>query len=615
MMRCRSSALFISSICMISGVAAQARAEEPSLVREWRTNLGIVTFSREGDVLTATFARASIPVLKGKAASGTVTLDASDSKPPHSAKIEQGPSGNAFEGTIQAGNARQPFRGWRPDPEAAKGPDAAFSGLWLTSLGLMELEQEGKEVRGRYALRGTSSLSGAVAGRQLAHKYQWFRPGEGWFDLSEDGRTLSGAARGEGTDEWYAWSGRSAPEFARHAPLKAGAIVDGSTKGLLTYSARAPEDYRPGDGRKWPTLVLLHGSNMNAKSYVATFASAWPELAKGFLLLGINGESCSDYAGPEPRFNYTYINYVGRSTFQGFPGTDRESPALVAEAIKELKVTYPIGPCFVGGHSQGAFLTYSLLMNSPELFAGAFPISGGLIFQCEPSAYADEATRKAQRMIPLAIVHGKNDPVVSFNLSRHAADAFGDSGWPALRLFTSDSAGHMFARLPVDDAVRWLAALASDDPATLLGFADDQIAKDNPRDAIAAARKLRALRLSEPDRKRLDGLAADLDGRAKPGAEEYLAKIRANADGSWIDGFLDWRGRYEFADAAAPTMGAFEALRAKQEPAAKEAYGEANRSFRAGKRDEGYAKYEEIAAKSYASSLYRAARRALDERR
>ena len=59
-------------------------------------------------------------------------------------------------------------------------------------------------------------------------------------------------------------------------------------------------------------------------------------------------------------------------------------------------------------------MTYSLLMNFPESMAGAFPISCGVIFQCEPDAYADETLRKGQRAVPLAIVHGKNDPVVAF---------------------------------------------------------------------------------------------------------------------------------------------------------------------------------------------------------
>src|SRR5205085_7422442 len=221
-----------------------------------------------------------------------------------------------------------------------------------------------------------------------------------------------------------------APGSARHVKLVPGKIIDGSTAGLLTYSIRAPETYKEGDTKKWPAIVILHGSNMNAKAYVNTIAAAWPDIARDYLLIGINGERPSDI-GEDPRFNYTYVDYVGRSTFKGFPGTDRESPALVAEAMDELRETYPISHYFVGGHSQGGFLTYSLLMNFPEKLAGAFPVSAGVIFQCEPTAYADEQVRAAQRSVPLAIVHGKQDPVVGFGSGEHAATLFGEAGWPA----------------------------------------------------------------------------------------------------------------------------------------------------------------------------------------
>src|SRR5205814_10697226 len=102
-------------------------------------------------------------------------------------------------------------------------------------------------------------------------------------------------------------------------------------------------------------------------------------------------------------------------------------PALVAEALDDLRETYPISRYFVGGHSQGGFLTYSLLMNFPEKIAGAFPISAGVIFQCEPSAYADEKVRAAQRTVPLAIIHSKQDQVVEFNSGEYAATIFGEA--------------------------------------------------------------------------------------------------------------------------------------------------------------------------------------------
>jgi predicted esterase len=596
-------------------LCASGRADDPTLQGEWRTSLGVVTFQPEGDALVATFANRGIPAVKGALKGKTATLTYQEGQKRGDATVTLDDSGRSFSGWFQfGGGPRNPWNGWRPDPEATKGATAHLDGLWLTTLGLMELEQTGNTVKGRYALRGTSKIDGDVTGRRLEFRYQWFRNGKGWFDVSSDGARLEGAAIGDGFNAWYGWRGRRAAEFRRHVPLQPGQIVDGSTHGLLTYSVRAPEGFKQGDSNQWPAIVVLHGSNMNCKAYVTTLASAWPEIARDYLILGINGETPSD-VGDDPRFNYTYVNYVGRSTYRGFPGTDRESPALVAEALAELKQVYPIARYFVGGHSQGGFLTYSLLMNSPDLVAGAFPVSCGVIFQCEPSACSDEALRQAQRRVPLAIVHGRNDPMVDFDTGRYAAGLFTDAGWPAVRFFTSEKAGHMFALLPVGEAIRWLESLASNDPDALLGFADKQAKAGKYRDAIAALHRARTFKLSDAQKQRADHLGAVIDAQAKPGANEFLPKIQKNTDASWVDGFLAFRDEFEFADGAREAMTAFDALRKQHEPSAQRAFGEARTLFQQGKRDQGYARYQEIVEKAYASSLYRHVKEWLKARR
>jgi predicted esterase len=413
------------------------------------------------------------------------------------------------------------------------------------------------------------------------------------------------------------------PAHAEIAKLIPGRIIDGSTKSGLTYCARAPEGFRPAaaaTAKKWPAIVILHGSNMNAKAYVNTIAATWPDVARDYLLLGINGEQqVAGAAGPgkEPAYNYTYVNYVGRSTFKGFPGSDRESPALVAEAMAELRDAYPVAKYFVGGHSQGAFLTYSLLMNFPEQIAGAFPVSGGLIFQCEPTAYADETLRAAQRAVPLAIVHGKNDPAVDFAMAQYAATAFGESNWPALRLLADDAgAGHMFGRLPVATAVRWLEAQSSEDPAKLVDFAEKFLKANAVRDAIATSNRARGLKPTPAITQRLDRLQKQLDAKAAPGAKTHLANIRNPAAGKpWIDAFLAYRDEYQFAPAAREAMEAFAALRAEHEPPANKLMNEARAAFQQNRRDEGYAKYQEVVDKHFAASSYRNAKRWLAERK
>ncbi len=552
-----------SMLACVICILTAATADEPGgpFQGEWRTTIGPVKLDQKGDTITGTYGAGGQFPLKGSVKDNILTFEYHEGQAKGDGRFTLDPSGNAFTGGFQVRNGRSgPWNGWRPDPTAATDKPGTYAGLWLTDLGLMELTQDGAKVLGHYAMRGTSTIEGKVTGRRLDFRFKSFREGRGWFDLAVDGKSFAGAINSDGFAGWFGWKGKPAPGFRHHVSLVAGKILDGSTKNLLTYSIRAPEAYEAGSSRTWPTVLILHGSNMNGRTYVGTIAAAWPDIARDFILVGINGETPSNFSD-DPRFNYSYVNYVGRSTFKGFPGTDRESPALVSEAMAELKEVYPISHYLVGGHSQGGFLTYSLLMNFPESMAGAFPISCGVIFQCEPDAYDDVMLRKIQRAMPLAIIHGKNDPAVGFSMGQYAATLFGEANWPAFRFFADDTGGHMFGRLPVGLAIRWLESHATNDPAKLIDFAGSQLSQKAYRDAIAALRRARTFNLNDSQKRRIEEMNRSIDALASADAANYLPLIRQAKDGSWIDGFLTFRDDFEFAGAAQDVMLAFAELR------------------------------------------------------
>lgn len=582
---------------------------------EWQTTISLVKLKQTGDTVSGNFGLNGQFQLKGNVKGNTLAFEYEEGQLKGEGQFTLDRSGHAFTGRFQIRNGRNGhWNGWRPDPNASTSKTRNCSGLWLTDFGLMELKQEDTKVDGRYASRGTSSVNGKVIGRHLDFRFHNFRDGQGWFDFAEHGKSFVGAGNTNGFPGWFGWSGRIAPEFQRHVPLVPGKVIDGSTKKLLTYAVRAPESFDSSSPRKWPAVLILHGSNMNGRSYVSTIATAWPDIARDFILLGINGEVPSNISD-DPRFNYTYVNYVGRSTFKGYPGTDRESPALVSDAMAELKEIYPISHYLVGGHSQGAFLTYSLLMNFPDAMAGAFPISGGVIFQCDPDAYTDQTLRKAQRAVPLAIIHGKNDPIMVFGTGQYAATLFGEANWPAFRFFTDEVGGHMFARLPVAQAIRWLESYTSNDPDTLIQFAASRLHEKAYRDAIAALRRVHTLKLNDSQQRHAKELTEAINAQASTSSAKYLSLIRTAKDGSWIDGLLAFRDDFEFADGAHELMVAFGQLRAQHKEPAQRAFTEARQAFQQGKQDEGYAKYHEIVENYYASPLFRNVKRWLQERK
>jgi hypothetical protein len=146
-------------------------------------------------------------------------------------------------------------------------------------------------------------------------------------------------------------------------------------------------------------------------------------------------------------------------------------------------------------------------------------------------------------------------------------------------------------------AIRGPASIEGDATGRRLDFAEARLKDKGYRDAVAAYRRAKALKLTETQKKWLAWLGRAIDDAAYPGAKEFLVKIRANKDGNWIDGFLAYRDDFEFADADRAPMTAFKTLRDQHEGPAKKALGEARAAFWQGRRDDGYAKYQEIVDK------------------
>ena len=125
--------------------------------------------------------------------------------------------------------------------------NADLSGLWLTNLGLMELQQTDNKVQGHYALKGVSDIQGTLKNSRLTFTYSSFTNGRGAFEFDETLKTFTGSAHVLHDTRKSDWTGRRADEFVRHVKLQPGKILDGSTTNLLTYTIRAPESYKPDD--------------------------------------------------------------------------------------------------------------------------------------------------------------------------------------------------------------------------------------------------------------------------------------------------------------------------------------------------------------------------------
>ena len=197
------------------------------------------------------------------------------------------------------------------------------------------------------------------------------------------------------------------PEVDSPAKVKPGAtcLLKAAGKGMR-YFLRVPKSYDAAKGAR--LIVFLHGSNMNGIDYLRSFeAKKW---CHDDILCCPNGEN-----GTDP---------FGQNNF-GF-----DSGPLVADVTGEVQKAFKTTITYVGGHSQGAFLTYSVILNFPDLYRGAFPMAGDCWMQNEPNLWEDkpELTKK-HKEIAIAVIHGKADPVVAFSQGEHGYDCFRAMGW------------------------------------------------------------------------------------------------------------------------------------------------------------------------------------------
>jgi poly(3-hydroxybutyrate) depolymerase len=468
----------------------------------------------------------------------------------------------------------------------------SFGGEWMTSFGPAKLEQSGVTVKGGYGF-GSDRLEGKVRKTTLEGTFQGQNGGgKVTLELQSDG-TFTGSYEANGEKGF--WGGYR--KQAKTPALEPGKVVEGQTAAGLRCHVRAPKGH--GAGKKWPAICILHGSNMTSRAYVDTIVATWPELAEQYIVVGLDGERLSSGSKPgAPVFNYTYINFGGPG--QGPAFAHRQSPALVAESLQELGKSLPITRWFVGGHSQGGFLCYCMVMFYPELLAGAFPMSCNLLVQCEPGDFAPEAVA-AQHRVAVAVVHGKRDDVVDYDGGAYCHMRMLDGGFPSVRLFAPEQVGHQFAWLPVADAVTWLARSTADDAGQLVAFAEQQAEDKAWRDVAAALWRLAALRAEAALSARIAALEQRIDAEAAPVGGRLAAAIAKNQDGTWVDEFLAFRAEFAHAKAAEAAMSGYARLRRQQQKVGDELFYEAR-----GKRDkaERMAIWQRILNECYATGWY-----------
>jgi len=588
------------SIGLLLVFSVTSHAQENPWGGQWISSKGVLNLKQEGNEVSGSIGKDGTfeGTVDGKRLNFEMKLGREQAT--GTAKIQD--TGLEFKADVNSNTRQYKFTAVKKNenPNTEKPKD--FSGLWLSSLGTLVLEQDGTDVEGKIGPEGWSTVNnGKVAGTRLEFDYviRNFK-GKAWLEQTEDGKRLFGLL--DPDKDATVWTGVRAEGYKAEVDPKAGETVQGIASNGMLYNLRMPDGWKAGD--KVDAIVLLHGSNFTTNGMVFRTKKNWPEIGKKFAIIGIQGQNWNKH------FNYTYVNWVGRSTMRGFPYTHRESPYLISVLLDEFKKNLSVDRVFVGGHSQGGFLTHVLHMHFPEKISGTFPMAGGVITLAEPDVFDDEDLMKDQRKTPMFLMHGKKDGVVDFGMSERAYRRFLAFGFPRVK-FHAPNRGHPYDFLPVDEAIEWLDMMTTKDAKALEVFGKKLVEAKKWRDVGQVIERAKAIEGGPA----FSAMFQAYEAAAKSGGERLLKQIEENKNGKWIKRYLEWEEQFSLSSRYKGTIDAFKELQEEHEDSAKELYSEARKAFNQGKRSDGFAKYQEIVEKYYASTYYRTIKATLDKQK
>lgn len=186
----------------------------------------------------------------------------------------------------------------------------------------------------------------------------------------------------------------------------------------LDYTLFLPEGYRPGDPKKWPLLLFLHGAGERGSNVWLVAKHGPPKIVKDrkdFPFIVVSPQCPSDERW------------------------ENESLLTLLDSVVD-RLNVDTNRIYLTGLSMGGFGTWALGVAHPERFAAIIPIcGGGSIIDVLLSSSAN-----AQKLKSLGIwaFHGAKDPVVPLAESERMVESLKKAGVRDIKLTVYPEAGH-----------------------------------------------------------------------------------------------------------------------------------------------------------------------------
>ncbi len=185
---------------------------------------------------------------------------------------------------------------------------------------------------------------------------------------------------------------------------------DGSYLGYRLY---VPEDYTP--YREYPVFIFLHGAG------------------------AVGTDNAGHLYEVQPLFNqldspiYDSIVICPQAPQNWWHDPYLDATLLALEAVAE-QYNIDRDRIYVGGLSMGGFGSWNIIVRYPDLFAAALPICGGYT--------GDHANAALIADMPIFVIHGTADAVVSYGFSEGIVNTLRSYGSTTVEFISLEGWGH-----------------------------------------------------------------------------------------------------------------------------------------------------------------------------
>ena len=191
----------------------------------------------------------------------------------------------------------------------------------------------------------------------------------------------------------------------------------------LTYASFVPDT----KNSKRPLIILLHGAGEGGTDpRIALYGNKVVVLASDDIQSYFDGAYVLVPQAPTMWMD----SGEGEYTQTGNSKYTKALLALIEEYIDKHSIDRD--RIYLGGGSNGGYMTMNLLLEKPELFTAAFPIC-----QAYSSEWISDKELERIKEIPIWFVHGENDPVVPFEkTAKDVADRLNHLGANEVKVTT-----------------------------------------------------------------------------------------------------------------------------------------------------------------------------------